>query len=150
MTERTFKSYSEAMKGIAPNLNTMKNIGERTKKHCIFRLENNQSSGKELADSTIDKKINRGAKTPFIKLVEGGGLSDQMKVKATLRLCKIGYFSETHKKFKSYDQSIKVCDLAKIHHEGLNGIPARKFLEVDDEVREIIRDEIEKRIRGLT
>ena len=148
--ERTFKSYDQAFKAILPNLDTMKNIGERVKEHCIFRLENNQSSGRELAESTIKKKISRGARTPFIKLVEGGGLSDQMKVKATLRLCKIGYFSENHKKFKPYDQDIKVCDLAKIHHEGLNNIPARKFLEVDDEISEIIRDELERRIKGLT
>lgn len=146
---RKFKSYSEAMKAVLPNHKTMRNIAKRTKEHCIFRLENNEASGKELADSTINKKINRGAKTPFIKLVEGGGLSEQMKTKATSYNAEIGYYSEKHKKFKPYDQDIKVCDLVDIHHNGKNNLPERKFLEIDKPVQEIIKDEIRKRIVGV-
>jgi len=147
-TTRKFRTYKEAMRAVLPNTTTMKKIADRIKEHCIERLEDDKVTGVPLANSTIDKKIARGANNPFMKLIEGGGLSRQMKTKHDNEHAEIGYYSETHIKFKTYDSSIKVCDLVKIHHEGLNGLPKRTFLEFDNETDEIIEDEIRKRIIG--
>lgn len=146
-TGRVFKTYKEAMKAVLPNKETVKRIVENIKDHTIFKLENNETTGKPLSERTIDRKISRGAPTPFIKLVEGGGLSRQIKTKAVTAEGKVGYFSENHEKFKPGDPTIKVCDLVKIHHEGI-GVPEHQFLTIDDKVEDIIEIEIRDRILG--
>ena len=141
---RIFKTYTEAMRSILPNNETLRRIGKSGSEYFKNKIKSGNVSGASLASATIANKVRRGAPQPSYKLYEGGGMADQTKYKVEGNVCKIGYFDEMHKKFKSSDPDINVASLAKIHHE----TDSRKVLEDDDEFDEIIHNEISKRLGG--
>src|SRR6056297_387921 len=152
MAEKTFKTYSQAIRSVMPNSRTMKSIGLKLKKLMQDRIINNQVEGEPLAESTILRKKKRGSRTPDTKLREGGGLINQLMYESNKTETKVGYKNVAHKKFKSNDSDISVSHLAALHHKGKGRsgqtLPKRQFLKFDKEVRDVIKDEVKKRIIG--
>ena len=145
---RTFKSYSEAMKAVLPNSNTMKLIGQDIVKHIKEKIDNNETTGSPLSQKTIDRKNRIGALKPVTtKLREGGDLRDKIKETHSITGVEIGWGSENHEPLITRSGTIKVCDLAKVHHTG-SGVPKRTVLEFDKTTDDIIEDKIRQRIIG--
>ena len=147
---RTFNTYSEAMTAVLPNYETLRRIGKRGTEYFREKILTNKVSGRDLSPITKARKALRGASSPDTKLFEGGGLADQLKFKLSGNNLKLGYFDELHNKFSPKDKSISVSYLAAAHDKGNSKLPARKILEDDDEFIEIISDEIQKRIAGIS
>lgn len=152
---RVFKSYTEAMTAVLPNEETLRRIGKEGSEYFKDKLLNNRASGLELADRTIQNKIYRGAGVlnAITKLLEGGGLAEQLGHKVTGNTLSVGWFNEDHRKFLPKDNTISVSKLAAIHHNG-KGVPERKVLtdgndRIEEEFVDIVANEIEKRILGL-
>ena len=145
---RTFKSYSEAMKAVLPNSNTMKLIGQDIVKHIKQKIDNNKATGSPLSQRTIARKTEIGALEPVTtKLREGGDLRDKIKETHSEAGVEIGWGSENHEPLITRSKTIKVCDLAKVHHTG-SGVPKRTVLEFDEETDKIIEDKLRQRIIG--
>jgi hypothetical protein len=137
---QTYKSIASALNAIKISKADLKELGTLLIAHYRKRIESNETDGVALAAKTIKKKEYRGAKSPSTKLLEGGGMARQIKQIVTSSRLEVGLLDEPHKKFKKGDTNIQVNDLARIHHEGTDTIPSRKFLVLEDEESKIVSD----------
>jgi hypothetical protein len=145
---RTFKSNFQAMRDVLPNSNTMGAIGREIMNYIKEKIDNNETAGSPLSQKTIDRKNRIGALKPVTtKLREGGDLRDKIKETHSIRGVEIGWGGENHEPLITRSGTIKVCDLAKVHHTG-SGVPKRTVLEFDKTTDDIIKDKIRQRIIG--
>lgn len=133
---RTFKSISEALNSIFPKKSDFAELGNTLIKHYQKRIADNNVTGNELAESTVARKISRGAKNPEVKLLEGGGMMRQIKKIVSNSRLEVGLMNEQHIKFKPKDPAIQVNDLARIHHFSKSN--PRTFLTLSDEEYQIV------------
>ena len=125
-------------------------IGKQLTIHFKDKILHNKVRGKELLAKTIDRKTQRGSSSPSTKLRESGALAKQFMYKMDgANVVKMGWNgNEEHKKFKSYDTSVDVSYLAEIHHKGKGNNPERVIIEFKQPERDIIKNEIRKKIVG--
>jgi hypothetical protein len=137
---KVYKTYIDVINNMLPNKKDWLILGDILIKHYRDRLKSNKTSGESLTKKTTERKTKRGAKSPYAKLVEGGGLVDQIKKVFLESQLEVGYIdeSEIHRKFKSKDKSIEVAKLANVHHN--NKKKPRQFLVLNTIEERIVDD----------
>lgn len=143
---KTYGSYSEAMKDVLPNNNTLKAMGKKLQEYFKEKIISNKTKGSPITDETYRKKKARGAKNPRVKLREGDGLINTLTNYMDSHTLKVGWDgTKAHKEFVAGDnpRNKTNADIARIHHSGGKyGNKPRIILEFDTKATEIIETEI--------